>query len=472
MARSWIQDVIAAPDGARRLALAMEHGSPDLPAPRPAVARDPGRARRAGRPRGLGRDRQGPAGGDAQDRGPDGEPGRAPGRPGSLAGVRHPVRPASPRALPGIHAGGRLELRSLPGVDLRHALRPAAPAGGRQRRRPRGARRRPASSSRAPSRSSAAERAARTTRPGAPRGVRPGCRGAPLRWAGRQRPGRRDLAPRHRRRQLGREGGRRAATGRAARDDRGRGVPGGGAAPRASRSRPSGGRSTAGSSRTWAASARGSSSGSTSVRPTSASTRATSGSSSPASTRSRSRAPWGRTRGMARRSGGADGASSSSGCGPPARRSRQSSPACCPRSSPSRRSWAPRLVRNGPATATCGPTTCAARRTAACASSTSTTPGSPTHRASWPRCSSSTRVGTRCGRASSGTPTRPPAAPVASRRRATSRWSSRSCTTSWQEACRRWLASSTDEERADNEGWVREYLDRPLSRIQIEALLA
>lgn len=41
-----------------------------------------------------------------------------------------------------------------------------------------------------------------------------------------------------------------------------------------------------------------------------------------------------------------------------------------------------------------------------------------------------------------------------------------------QEACRRWLASSTDEERADNEGWVREYLDRPLSRTQIEALLA
>jgi hypothetical protein len=40
------------------------------------------------------------------------------------------------------------------------------------------------------------------------------------------------------------------------------------------------------------------------------------------------------------------------------------------------------------------------------------------------------------------------------------------------EGCRRWLASATDEARIDNEGWVREYLDRPLSRGQIEALLA
>jgi Ser/Thr protein kinase RdoA (MazF antagonist) len=39
------------------------------------------------------------------------------------------------------------------------------------------------------------------------------------------------------------------------------------------------------------------------------------------------------------------------------------------------------------------------------------------------------------------------------------------------EGCRRWLASTTDDERADNEGWVREYLDRPLTRSQIHALL-
>lgn len=38
--------------------------------------------------------------------------------------------------------------------------------------------------------------------------------------------------------------------------------------------------------------------------------------------------------------------------------------------------------------------------------------------------------------------------------------------------CRRWLASTTDAARADNEGWVREVLDRPLTRAIIEALLA
>ena len=40
------------------------------------------------------------------------------------------------------------------------------------------------------------------------------------------------------------------------------------------------------------------------------------------------------------------------------------------------------------------------------------------------------------------------------------------------EACRRWLASSDDEARADNEAWAREYLDRPVTRDQVEALLA
>ena len=37
--------------------------------------------------------------------------------------------------------------------------------------------------------------------------------------------------------------------------------------------------------------------------------------------------------------------------------------------------------------------------------------------------------------------------------------------------CRQWLAASTDDERADNEGWVREFLERPLSRDAIERLL-
>jgi Ser/Thr protein kinase RdoA (MazF antagonist) len=37
--------------------------------------------------------------------------------------------------------------------------------------------------------------------------------------------------------------------------------------------------------------------------------------------------------------------------------------------------------------------------------------------------------------------------------------------------CRQWLAATTDDERADNEGWVREFLDRPLTRDAIERLL-
>ena len=40
------------------------------------------------------------------------------------------------------------------------------------------------------------------------------------------------------------------------------------------------------------------------------------------------------------------------------------------------------------------------------------------------------------------------------------------------EGCRRWLAADTDADRADNEGWVREFVDRPLTRTVIAALLA
>jgi hypothetical protein len=39
-------------------------------------------------------------------------------------------------------------------------------------------------------------------------------------------------------------------------------------------------------------------------------------------------------------------------------------------------------------------------------------------------------------------------------------------------ACRGWLAAATDEDRADKEAWAREYLDRPLTRSVIDALLA
>ena len=40
------------------------------------------------------------------------------------------------------------------------------------------------------------------------------------------------------------------------------------------------------------------------------------------------------------------------------------------------------------------------------------------------------------------------------------------------EGCRRWLGATSDAERSDNEGWVREFVDRPLTRTLIEALLA
>ncbi len=37
--------------------------------------------------------------------------------------------------------------------------------------------------------------------------------------------------------------------------------------------------------------------------------------------------------------------------------------------------------------------------------------------------------------------------------------------------CRQWLAATTDADRDDNEGWVREFLERPLTRDAIERLL-
>jgi GrpB-like predicted nucleotidyltransferase (UPF0157 family) len=40
------------------------------------------------------------------------------------------------------------------------------------------------------------------------------------------------------------------------------------------------------------------------------------------------------------------------------------------------------------------------------------------------------------------------------------------------EGCRRWLVADTDAARADNEGWVREFVDQPLTRDGIAALLA
>jgi Ser/Thr protein kinase RdoA (MazF antagonist) len=41
-----------------------------------------------------------------------------------------------------------------------------------------------------------------------------------------------------------------------------------------------------------------------------------------------------------------------------------------------------------------------------------------------------------------------------------------------EEACRRWLASKTDVDRDDNEAWVREFIDRPLTRELIDHLVS
>jgi Ser/Thr protein kinase RdoA (MazF antagonist) len=40
------------------------------------------------------------------------------------------------------------------------------------------------------------------------------------------------------------------------------------------------------------------------------------------------------------------------------------------------------------------------------------------------------------------------------------------------EGCRRWLTAATDADRADNEGWVREFVDQPLTRDGIAARLS
>jgi aminoglycoside phosphotransferase (APT) family kinase protein len=37
--------------------------------------------------------------------------------------------------------------------------------------------------------------------------------------------------------------------------------------------------------------------------------------------------------------------------------------------------------------------------------------------------------------------------------------------------CRQWLVATTDDDRVDNEGWVREFLERPLTREAIERLI-
>ncbi len=172
--------------------------------------------------------------------------------------------------------------------------------------------------------------------------------------------------------------------------------------------------------------------------------------------------------------GAARGAGWSRRCAPGARRSPAELGAMRPRAAGARGVPGRAATRRcGPVIATCGPTTCAARRTADCACSTSTTPASPTRRASSPPCSSSTPITTSARAARSARRVRgTPAAPAASRRRATSRWSSRSCSTSWRRPAGDGWPSTTDEARADNEGWVREFLDRPRLRGLVEALLA
>jgi thiamine kinase-like enzyme len=40
-----------------------------------------------------------------------------------------------------------------------------------------------------------------------------------------------------------------------------------------------------------------------------------------------------------------------------------------------------------------------------------------------------------------------------------------------EEGCRRWLAATHDQARSDNEGWIREFIDRPLTPAVIDRLL-
>ena len=40
-----------------------------------------------------------------------------------------------------------------------------------------------------------------------------------------------------------------------------------------------------------------------------------------------------------------------------------------------------------------------------------------------------------------------------------------------QIGCERWLAATTEEDRADNEAWVGEFLDEPVTLETVEAIL-
>ena len=144
----------------------------------------------------------------------------------------------------------------------------------------------------------------------------------------------------------------------------------------------------------------------------------------------------------------------------------------CPSSSPSTPGWPGHRGRCGPAIATSGRTTCGGRRAARCASSTSTTPALPIRRRSSPASSSSTpgddpprARAIREAYAEAGGPGRVETPTDFSMAIA-------QLTHILEEGCRRWLVARTDADRADNEAWVREYLDRPLTREGIEALLA
>ena len=113
------------------------------------------------------------------------------------------------------------------------------------------------------------------------------------------------------------------------------------------------------------------------------------------------------------------------------------------------------------------------RNRVGCASSTSTMRAWPTRRQELAlvlvEFSGDRRRAHACDPA---TRTPRPAAPGRVEARGTSRWRSRNSPTSSRRVAGAGSRPTSDDERADNEAWVHEFLDRPLTRDVIERLLA
>ena len=138
------------------------------------------------------------------------------------------------------------------------------------------------------------------------------------------------------------------------------------------------------------------------------------------------------------------------------------------------RSWSPwrstsavRRATSGPVTATSGPTTSGARDDGGLCVFDFDNAGLADPSRSSPLVLVEYGAAIRGGRGSSAPPMRRRADRGASRTRRTSRCRSRSSRTSSSRAAGAGWRPTTDADRADNEGWVREFVDRPLTRTVI-----